>query len=257
MGMVLWGTAEAAVETETLAYRAGETSLRGYLAWDDAREGKQPGIVIFPEWWGMNEYVQERARALAEIGYVALAADMYGEGKVAADATEAGQLTGQFRGRWEEGGRELMRERAAAAVAALAQDPRVDAERIAAIGYCFGGTCALEAGYSGAPVVAVVSFHGGLTAPVEKDLPALRAHFLILHGADDPTVRPEAIEACQEGLRRAKVDWQMVYYGGAVHAFTNPANANSTNPASAYHEVAARRAWVAMRDFLAEVFATQ
>ncbi len=249
----LVAAAEAAVVTEPVAYKAGDAALRGYLAYDDAIQGKRPGVLVFHEWWGLNDYSKERARELAAMGYVALAADMYGAGKVTTDAAEAGNLAGQFRGTWDQGGQTLMRERAAAALAVLAKDPRVNPNRIGAIGYCFGGTVALELAYAGANLAGVVSFHGGLTAPSEADLPNLKAAFLILHGADDPTVKPEAITALQEALRKVHADWQMVVYGGAVHGFTNPANAGSTNAAVAYDEKASRRSWVAMRAFFGEV----
>lgn len=245
--------APGAVKVEVVTYPAGEVTLQGYLAYDEAPVDQRPGVVVFPEWWGVNEYAQGRARQLAEKGYVALAADMYGNGQVATDPTEAGKLAGQFRADWTGGGRALMRERAAAALALLAQDPRVAAERLAAIGFCFGGTCALELAYSGAPLAAVVSFHGGLTVPDEADLPGMKASFLILHGADDPTIKPEQIAAFQEGLRQAGVDWEMIYYGGARHGFSNPANTGATGGSVAYQERAARRSWQAMENFFAEV----
>jgi dienelactone hydrolase len=248
--------AEGAVQTETVAYQAGDTALRGYLAYDDAAAGKRAGVLVFPEWWGLNDYPKERARLLAGMGYVALAADMYGNGLAATDPTEAGKLAGQFRANWENGGRTLMRERAQAALAALAKDPRVDPERLGAIGFCFGGTCVLELAYSAPELTAAVTFHGSLTAPEPADLPRIKAHFLILHGADDPTVKPEAIIALQEGLRQAKADWEMIYYGGAVHGFSNPANDASPNHAIvAYNAEAARRSWETMREFFTEVLA--
>ena len=136
-----------------------------------------------------------------------------------------------------------MRDRARAALALLAQDPRVDATRLGAIGYCFGGTTVMELAYSGADLAGVVSFHGGI-----------KAKLLILHGAADPTVTPAVITATQEALTRAHADWQMVYYGGALHGFTNPANAAATGGAVAYDPKAAARSWAAMRDFFSELF---
>jgi len=249
----LCAAAHAEVVTEAVQYQCGDTPLRGYLAYDNATTDRRPGVLVFHEWWGLNDYPRERARQLAEMGYVAFAADMYGEGKVTTDPTEAGKLAGQFRAAWTTGGRTLMRERAQAALAVLLKQPLVDPEHIAAIGYCFGGTVALELGYSGANVAGVVTFHGGLTAPEAADLPGIKARFLILHGADDPTIAPEAITALQQGLRQAHADWQMIYYGGAVHGFSNPANAPATGGAVAYNEPAARRSWQAMRDFFDEV----
>ena len=147
-----------------------------------------------------------------------------------------------------------MRDRARAALALLAQDPRVDATRLGAIGYCFGGTTVMELAYSGADLAGVVSFHGGLNAPDEAALAGIKAKLLILHGAADPTVTPAVITATQEALTRAHADWQMVYYGGALHGFTNPANAAATGGAVAYDPKAAARSWAAMRDFFSELF---
>jgi dienelactone hydrolase len=147
-----------------------------------------------------------------------------------------------------------MRERAQAGLAVLAKHPLVDPNRLAAIGFCFGGTVVLELAYSGASLAGVVTFHGGLTAPEEADLPSIKAAFLILHGADDPAVKPEAIAATQQGLSKARADWQMIYYGGAVHGFSNPANADPTNQVVRYDAKAARRSWGAMRVFFDEIF---
>jgi dienelactone hydrolase len=250
--------AQAAIKTETVTYQAGDTALQGYLAYDDAAAGKQPGVLVFPEWWGVNDYCKERARQLAAMGYVALAADMYGNGLVATDPTEAGKLTGQFRGNWENGGRALLRQRAQAALATLAKDPRVDPARLGAIGFCFGGTCVLELAYSAPNLTAAVTFHGGLTAPDPADFPQIKAHFLILHGADDPTVKPEQITALQEGLRAAKADWEMIYYGGAVHGFSNPDNVRSPNQTIvAYNAEAAQRSWETMGEFFKEILEKQ
>ena len=250
--------AQGAIKTETVNYKAGETALQGYLAYDDAAGGKRPGVLVFPEWWGLNDYPKQRARQLAEMGYVALAADMYGNGLAATDPTEAGKLAGQFRGAWETGGRALLRQRAQAALATLAQDPRVDPARLGAIGYCFGGTCVLELAYSAPNLTAAVTFHGGLTAPDPADFPQIKAHFLILHGADDPTVTAEQIAATQKGLREAQADWEMIYYGGAVHGFSNPANdASPDHTKVAYNAEAARRSWETMGEFFKEILEKQ
>ena len=251
----LCAAARAAVVAEPVEYKSGDTTLEGYLAHDDATTEKRPGVLVIHEWWGLNDYAKARARQLAELGYVALAADMYGKGVVAADSAEAGRLAGQFRGRWAEGGRTEMRQRAQAGLAVLANHPLVDPNRLAAIGYCFGGTVALELAFSGADLRGVVSFHGGLTAPDEADLPSIKAAFLICHGADDAGVKPEAITALQEALRKAQLDWEMVYYGGAVHGFTNPGNAGTGRGNVAYNEKADHRSWAAMQAFFDEVLA--
>lgn len=237
----------AAVVSQTIPYGDAVTPLIGYLTYDETLPGKRPGIIVFPEWWGLNAYPKERARELAGMGYVALAADMYGNGKIAADATEAGKLAGQFRSNWDTGGRDLMRQRAQAALSTLAANPRVDPARIAAIGYCFGGTAALELAFSGAGIRGAVSFHGGLNVPQEADLQPLKAKLLILHGSADTSVKPETIAGLQQALDKAGADWQFITYSGAKHGFTNP------NNAAAYQEAAARRSWQAMVDFFREI----
>ena len=255
VGMGLCAMAQAAVVTETIKYEIGGKPFAGMLAYDSAATGKRPGVLVVHEWWGLNDYAKERARALAQMGYVAFAADMYGEGIVATTPDEAGKLAGQFRGRWDQGGRQEMRARARAALTVLARQRHVDSARLAAIGYCFGGTVALELAYSGADLDGVVTFHGGLTVPDDADLPGLKAKILVLHGASDTSVKPETITALQEALTKAKADWQMIYYGGAVHGFSNPANTGGLSANVAYDPNAARRSWAAMGAFLAEIFA--
>ena len=245
--------ANAAVVTRPIEDKSGDVTLEGYLAYDDSIQAKRPGVLVVHEWWGLNVYAKDRARELAKLGYVAFAADMYGKGMVTTDMTEAGKLAGQFRGSWDTGGRKLMRDRAQAALTVLAAQPMVDAKHLGAIGYCFGGTTVLELAYSGANLAGVVSFHGGLTVPADTDLPGIKARILVLHGADDGSVKPETIAALQDALRKGHVDWQMVSYGGAVHGFTNPANATLPGGMVAYNAKAARRSWAAMQAFFDEV----
>lgn len=238
----------AEVKTTLVEYKHGDTVLEGLLAWDDALPGKRPGVLVVHEWWGRNDYIRSRAEKLAALGYVAFALDMYGKGVVAKDPKEAGALAGKIRG---DGA--LMRERAAAGLDVLRKDERVDAKKIAAIGYCFGGTVALELARSGADLAGVVSFHGGLgtKAPAEKG--KVKAKVLVLHGADDPHVPVADVTAFEEEMRAAGVDWQVVSYGGAVHAFTNPAAGNDPSKGAAYNESADRRSWEAMQAFFGEV----
>ncbi len=147
-----------------------------------------------------------------------------------------------------------MRQRAKAALEVLAAQQLVDPQRLAAIGFCFGGTTVLELAYSGAPVRGVVSFHGGLTVPKPEDLQNLKASFLILHGAEDPLIKPEDIKAFQEAMRQSGADWQMNFYGGAVHSFANPEAGNDKSKGVAYNPTAATRSWQAMQLFLQEIF---
>jgi len=240
--------ATAKVVTESVPYVDGDVQLEGYLAYDDAVEGKRPGVLVVHEWWGLGEHARDTARKLAELGYVAFAADMYGKGKLTTDRTVAAKWAGELRGTPK------IRTRAAAGLAVLAANPRADTGRLAAIGFCFGGTTVLELAYSGAKLAGVVSFHGGLVPATEEDQKRLHAKFLILHGADDPGVKPDVIAATQDALRKAKADWQMIYYGGAVHSFTNPAAGNDNSRGAAYNPTAARRSWEHMKLFLAEIF---
>jgi dienelactone hydrolase len=183
------------------------------------------------------------------MGYVAFAADMYGQGKVTKNPEEARVWATEVRGNTP-----LMRARAHAGLKVLAQNKLVDPHKLAAIGFCFGGTAVLELAYSGADVRGVVSFHGGLTAPKPEDLKNIKASILVLHGADDTHVTPEAIAAFEDGMRQAKADWQMVLFGGAVHGFTNPENKGSKLPGVGYDAKAAARSFKYMEIFFKEIF---
>ncbi len=242
------GAVQAEVVGKEVTYTQGNTVLKGYVAADTSTSGKRPGVLVIHEWWGLNDYARSRADELARMGYVAFAADMYGDGITTTDAAEAARLASGVRGT------PLMPERARAALRALLQDERVDSGRIAAIGFCFGGTGVLDLAYSGADIAGIVSFHGGLTVPTPKDLQAVKAKMLVLHGADDPHVPPETVDAFQSALRKSKVDWQMNIYGGAVHAYTNPAAGSDKSKGSAYNRQAAERSWKAMQVFFQELF---
>ena len=242
---------QAKVVTKTVEYRQGETVMRGYLAYDDSSHELRPGVLVVHEWWGLNDYAKERARQLAELGYVALAADMYGGGIVATTAQEAGKLAGAVRGK------PVLRERAQAALDELKKSPLVDADRIAAIGFCFGGTAALELAYAGAPLAGVVTFHGGLTTPKPEDHGRIKAKMLVLHGAADPLVPPAQVAAWKKSMDQEHVDWQLIKYSGAVHAFSNPAAGNDSSRGVAYQERAARRSWDHMQLFFKEIFGTR
>jgi dienelactone hydrolase len=241
--------ADAKIVTQTVAYRQDGTVLRGFLAYDDGLLGKRPGVLVVHEWWGLNDFARERAVKLAGLGYVALAADMYGGGATTRDRGEAGKLAGALLGNPDQ-----LRARAQAALQVLAADPRVDPKRLAAIGFCFGGTTVLELAYSGADLAGVVSFHGGLPKTRPDDLKRIKAAVLVLHGADDPHVSPADLAAFEQAMRQAGTDWQMVFFGGAVHGFTNPAAGN--NPASgvAYNPRAARRSWRCLQEFFRDIW---
>lgn len=246
--LTLCQAAPAKVVGQTVEYRHQDTVMQGYLAYDDAIEGKRPGVLVVHEWWGLNEFAKQRADKLAELGYAALAVDMYGGGKATQDPEEARKLAGHVRST------PLMRERAKAGLEVLRKHNLVDSQRLAAIGFCFGGTTVLELAYSGADVKGVASFHGGLTAPKPEEMKNLKAKILILHGADDPHVKPEEIKAFQEAMRQAGADWQMIYYGGAVHSFANPKAGSDKSKGLAYDPKAAARSWQHLQLFLQEIF---
>jgi dienelactone hydrolase len=242
--------AQAAIETKAVEYRQGDTRLVGYLAAPRDAKGLLPGVLVVHEWMGLNDYAKRRAEQLAELGYVAFAADIYGDGKIAADAKEAGALAGSYKK-----DRALLRARAAAGLATLEAQPGVAKDRIAAIGYCFGGTAVLELARGGAEVAGVVSFHGSLDTPAPQDAKNIRAKVLALHGADDPLVPADQVAAFEQEMRAGGVDWQLIAYGGAVHGFTNPAHGGDNRKGVAYNAAADARSWAAMRQFFAELFA--
>lgn len=249
MAILIASGAQAEIRSERIEYRHGDTLLEGFLAYDDSMEGKRPGVLVVHEWWGLNDYAKRRAEQLARLGYVAFALDMYGKGKVTADPKVAGEWAGIFRN-----DRPLCRARAEAGLEVLKSRLQVDPARIAAIGYCFGGTVVLEIARGGADLRGVVSFHGGLATSNPADARKIKGKVLVLHGADDPFESAAEIAAFQEEMRQARVDWQMIYYGGAVHSFTNPESGNAGIKGVGYNEAADRRSWQAMRNFLDEIF---
>jgi dienelactone hydrolase len=241
--------AQAKLITRTLEYRQNGTVCKGYLAYDDAFAGRRPGVLVVHEWWGLNDFARTKAEQLAGLGYVALAADIFGRGATTADPQQAAQWAGEMKNNPQ-----LLRARAGAALKALAGAAPADPQRLAAIGFCFGGTTVLELAYAGAPLAGVVSFHGGLTVPRPEDDQQIKAKFLVLHGADDTHVPPKDVAAFEAAMRRAGTDWVLVSYGGAVHAFTNPAAGSNKASGVAYDAKAARRSWRCMQDFLKEIF---
>ncbi len=247
---------EAKVVTKRVSYSHAGVKLEGLLAYDDARtaKGKLPGVLVLPEWWGLTAYPKGRAEQLAAMGYVAFAADMYGAGVTADDPKKAGELASPFYGK------PVMAERARAGLDQLLGSGLVDPAKVAAIGFCFGGSAAQVLAYSGAPVAGIVSFHGGaMKAPVEA-AGKIKAKFLLLNGASDPMVKPEDRVSLEKSLEDAKVDYQSVVYAHALHGFTNPeadryAKMEGLGGAVRYDAAAARRSWKAMQVFFDELFA--
>jgi dienelactone hydrolase len=249
--IVLMGAemAKGAVQTKMVEYKRGDAVLEGFLAWDDAISGQRPGVLVVHEWTGLGDYVESRARKLAGLGYVAFAADVYGKGIHPKTPQEAAAQAGLYKK-----DRLLMRARTQAGLDLLRGQPICDPKRVAAIGYCFGGTCVLELARSGADIAGVVSFHGGLDTPNPADAKNIKCKVLVLHGGDDPHVPQKDVEAFEDEMRTADVDWQLVVYGSAVHAFTNPAAGNDKSRGAAYNARADRRSWEAMKLFFVEIF---
>ena len=238
-----WGQ----IKTDSIEYKHGDVVLQGYLAYDGLLKSKRPGILIIHEWWGHNEYVRQRARQLAELGYVAFALDMYGKGIVAKNMAEAKSMAGKF---YENP--LLMRERAAAGLEILKQQRNVDITRLGAIGYCFGGSVALELARSGADLRCVVCFHGGVKSSNPEDAKNIKGTVLVLLGADDPNIPAADIAAFQDEMRQANLDWYLVTFGNAVHAFTNPDAGTDNSKGAAYNYNADQRSWVIMRELFLE-----
>ena len=241
-------TSRAAIHTEAVEYKQGDTTLEGYLAYDDSISGKRPGVLVVHQWLGLTDYEKHRAEQLAALGYVAFCADIYGKDNQPKNVQEAGTLAGKYKN-----DRALLRARVNAALQVLEKNELVDTKRVAAIGYCFGGTTVIELARSGADLNGIVSFHGGLDSPAPADGKNIKCKVLVLAGADDPFQKPEDLTAFESEMRDSKVDWQIVFYGGAVHAFTQP-NPGFVNAGAKYNEKADKRSWEAMKNFFAEIF---
>jgi dienelactone hydrolase len=244
------GTLEAAVKTQTIEYDGGGVHLKSFLAYDDAAQGKRPGIIVCPEWWGLTDYAKHRAEMLAELGYVALAVDLYGDGKTTDNPQEAGSLAGALKSN-----RTLLRQRVNAGLEQLKKNERVDPQKTGAIGYCFGGTTAIELARSGADIRGVVTFHAGLDSPNPADGKNIKARILVCHGGNDAFTPEKDLDAFEQEMRQNNVDWQINIYGGAVHSFTNPGADKHGIPGIAYNARADHRSWQAMQTFFNDVFA--
>ncbi|MBV9488199.1 MAG: dienelactone hydrolase family protein [Verrucomicrobia bacterium] len=245
--------ARGEIVTKTISYDANGTTFRSFLAYDSARTGQQglPGVLVFPEWWGLNDFTKQKAEELAGLGYVALVVDMYGEGRSTTNAEEAKSMAGQLYGK------PLTAERAQLGLDQLQKTGVVDPNKLAAIGFCFGGAVSQALAYTGAPLKGIVSFHGALVPAPDDAGTKTRARFLILHGALDPLVKKEQVEAFVESLNRQNLNYELIVYSGAVHAFMNP-NADKARAAGlkgvGYNPEVAKEAWSQMRSFLQGLF---
>ena len=242
-------TSHAAVQSKTITYSDDDTRLTGYLYWDDTFKGKRPGIMVVHEWWGLNNYAKKRAKMLAELGYISFAADMYGDGHVTNKASQAKEwmqeVTADIEG-WND--------RAVLGLKQLNASGLVDGDKLAAIGYCFGGSTILQMSYANAPIKGVVAFHSGLpAAPVEAH-GKIKPEILVLHGQADSFVAPEVVTNFRNKLEEAKADWEMNTYGGARHGYTNPDAGTFGIANLEYNQSADRRSWARMQGFLNEIF---
>jgi dienelactone hydrolase len=240
--------ARGEIKTQTVEYKDGDTTLKGYLAYDDATQGKRPGVLVIPEWWGLNDYVKSRAEQLAKLGYVAFVADIYGDGFITADPKVAGQKSGEAKKSAQ------LRSRGKLALEQLKANERVDPQNVAAIGYCFGGAGVLELARGGEELKGVVSFHGALDTQNAAQEGAIKSKVLVLHGDADPLVPPEQVQAFEEEMKKAKADYKIIRYAGAKHAFTNPDADKYGLPPVSYNEAADQKSWQDMQAFFAEVF---
>jgi dienelactone hydrolase len=251
--LVVWsGLVSADIKGEVVTYQSGDTVMKGYLAYDAARSGKRPGVLVVHEWWGLNDYARKRAHMLAKLGYTALAVDMYGNGKTAGHPDDAGKFAGEVKKNMA-----VAEARFKAALELLKQQPTVDDSKIAAIGYCFGGGIVLEMARRGVDLDAVVSFHGSLGTASPAKRGDIKARILVANGADDPFTKPEQIEAFKKEMDAADADYKFINYPGARHAFTNPGAdeyGKKFNLPMAYNQAADKASWKAMKQIFSEVF---
>jgi dienelactone hydrolase len=236
--------ARATVRAQAVEYKAGDTTLQGYIAADDAAKGKRPGIVVFPDWFGITDYAEARARRLAALGYVVFIADFYGKGLQPKTNPEALAAIGKFR---EPG---VFQARYDAALRQLRADPRVDPAKLVSMGFCFGARAALGLARAGADLVATVTYHGDVANPDPAAAKNIKGHVLAFWGANDPHVNAQAMTAFADELRQTKIDWEIVTYANTVHSFTNP---TVHSEGDAYNAIADRRSWQQTQAFLHEV----
>jgi dienelactone hydrolase len=239
----------AAIVEKPVEYKVGDVLFEGWQAYDDAIEGKRPSVLIVHQWTGLSDNEKMRARMLAELGYNVFALDVYGKGirpKPPESAKEAGKYKAD---------RLLLRDRVNAGLKVLSKDPRTDTAKIACIGYCFGGLASIELARSGAPIKGVISFHGSLDSPNPEDGKKIKAKVLVLHGADDPFVAAKDMAAFQKEMKDHGVDYKLVEYPGAVHAFTQVSAGNDNSKGAAYNEAADKASWEEMKVFFGRIFA--
>jgi len=254
--MFIWGAVltavpvlplQAEVKTREIQYSHAGEPLKGYLAWDDAVTAPRPGVLIVHEWWGLNDYAKSRARQLAEAGYVAFALDMFGEGKVTEHPTQASEWSGTIRSNTQK-----WRDRALSGLNVLKEQPGVDGDNLAAIGYCFGGSTVLHLAFAEAPLKGVASFHGALSPPPPDA--KIQAKVAVFQGGADSFVPAASVDAFAFGMEQAKADYVITVFGGARHGFTNPDAGRYGIDALAYDATADARSWGMLQQFFKEIF---
>ena len=238
-----------AIVSNTVGYLDGDVLLEAFFAFDDSLTGRRPAVLINHTWAGRDDFVAEKAKKIAALGYVAFAVDMYGKGVLGTTAEENAKLMQPFMD-----DRQMLAKRMQAALYAVKLLPWVDDSKVAAMGFCFGGLCALDLARTGAALKGVVSFHGLLGAPDNAQDNSIKAKVLVLHGHDDPMGPVEQVIAFEQEMTKAGVDWQFHTFGNTLHAFTNPA-ANNPDFGTVFQPDADRRSWLLMENFLTEIFA--
>lgn len=240
---------EAAVQTKQISYKDGALECKGFLAWDDAVKGPRPGVLVVHEWWGLNDYARQRAEQLAKLGYVAFAADMYGDGKIAKHPDEARAMATQVRTNIDG-----WRKRALVALDVLKAQPQCDPTKLAAIGYCFGGSTVQQLAYAGTDLKAVVSFHGALVPAKDAEAKQVKAAILICHGAADPFIPEMAVKGFKDSLDKAGTKYDFVAYPGVEHSFTVPGSEKLDLKGMKYDKTADEDSWKRMQDLFAAKF---
>lgn len=244
-------SAIATVQGKEVSYTAGGTTMKGWIAYDDAVKGKRPAVLVVHEWWGHNAYARKRAAMLAELGYVALAVDMYGDGKQANHPDDAGKFAGEV-----AKNKPMAKARFEAAMKLLRKQRNVDGGKLAAIGYCFGGSVVLQMAREGEALRGVASFHGGLTTDAPAQAGKVKAQVRVFTGADDKMIPPAQVDAFKQEMDNAGVNYKVVTYPGAMHSFTNPDAdefAKKFNMPLAYNAEADKDSWSQLQTFLADV----
>ena len=246
----LSGIGRAEVKTSVVEYEYEGAKLKGFLAVNDDIKGKRPGVLVVHEWWGLDDHARERATDLAKLGYVAFCPDMYGEGKVVDHPKEAGEMSGMVRKNVK-----VWQGRAAAGLKVLTSQAQTDSANLAAIGYCFGGSTALQLAYSGADLKAVVTFHAGLPTPTPEEAKAVKARVLVCNGADDTFVSPDSIAALKAAMKNADKTMEFENYPDTVHSFTVKGADKRMLKGMAYNAAADEKSWASMKKTFEEAFA--